>query len=395
MTEDSQANRKARLVREGGKLGAMVLVLVGLMLWLSGAFLSRVEPQPPKERREAGAHKTAKVERHRFPLVVEQVGTLRAKTEAQVSSRIMAQVREIHIAEGDQVLGPEVPGHEGTVLAVLEDADIQAKLRQALSQVAGVQKAVEAAKAQAESARANRERAALEFRRTDSLRRDQAATGQQWEAARAQKDMAEAQFQAASHDIARLQAQKAQTEAAVAEARSFLEYSVIRAPFSGKVLKKMVNVGDMAAPGQPLFFLDSPSQPELHTDLSESLLPHLREGMELGVRIDAIDRTVSGKLREIVPKSDPATRTIRIKVEIQPESGLVNGLFARVRIPYGSYEGLVAPTSAIRRVGQLQMVEVVGKDGHPMRRFVTIGQSDPSMTEVLSGLDAGEEVIVP
>lgn len=383
------------MVKEGGKLAAMVVVLVVLMLWLSGAFLSKVEPQPPKEKREAAPRRTAKVELKRFPLVVEQVGTLRAKTEAQVSSRIMAQVKEISVAEGDQVLGPEVPGHDGTVLAVMEDADIQAKLRQAQSQAASVQKAIEAAKAQADSARANRERAMLEFRRTDSLRRDQAATGQQWEAARAQKDMAEAQFQAASHEVSRLQAQKGQADAAIAEARSFLGYSVIRAPFSGKVLKKMVNVGDMAAPGQPLFFLDSPGQPELHTDLSESLLPHLREGMELEVQIDAVDRTLRGKLREIVPKSDPATRTVRIKVEVDPEPGLVNGLFGRVRIPYGTYEGLVAPAAAVRRVGQLQLVEVVGKDGHTTRRFVTIGQSDASNAEVLSGLDAGEEVVVP
>lgn len=395
MTEGLQATKKTRMVREAAKVGAMVVVLVVLMLWLSGAFLSKVEPQPPKERPESKPVKTAKVERRRFPLVVEQVGTLRAKTEAQVSSRIMAQVKEIPIAEGDQVFGPDVPGREGTVLALLEDADIQAKYRQARSQVASVQNAVEAAKSQTESAKANRERALLEYRRTDSLRRDQAATGQQWEAARAQKDVAESQHQAALHDIARLQAQKAQAEAAVAEARSFLDYTVIRAPFSGKVLKKMVNVGDMAAPGQPLFFLDTPSQPELHADLSESLLPHLHEGMELDVRIDALSRAVSGKLREIVPKSDPATRTVRIKVEVEPEAGLVNGLFGRVRIPYGSYDGLIVPTSAVRQVGQLQLVEVVGKDGHAVRRFVTLGQCDASISEVLSGVDAGEEVVVP
>jgi HlyD family secretion protein len=390
-----EPTRMARVTREAAKVGAMVVVLVVLMLWLSGAFISKVEPQSPKKRPESKPHKTAQVERMRFPLVVEQVGTLRAKTEAQVSSRIMAQVKEIPIAEGDQVFGPEVPGREGTVLALLEDADIQAKFRQAQSQSASAQKAVEAAKSQAESARANRERALLEYRRTDSLHRDQAATRQQWEAARAQKDVAESQHQAALHDIARLQAQKAQSEAAVAEARSLLDYTVIRAPFSGKVLKKMVNVGDMVAPGQPVFFLDTPSQPELHADLSESLLPHLHEGMELDVRIDALSRTVNGKLSEIVPKSDPATRTVLIKVAIDPEAGLVNGLFGRVRIPYGANEGLIVPTSAVRRVGQLQLVEVVGKDGRAMRRFVTLGQCDASISEVLSGVDAGEEVVVP
>lgn len=390
-----EPTRMARVTREAAKVGAMVVVLVVLMLWLSGAFISKVEPQSPKKRPESKPHKTAQVERMRFPLVVEQVGTLRAKTEAQVSSRIMAQVKEIRVAEGDQVFGPEVPGREGTVLALLEDSEIQAKFRQAQLQSASVQKAVEAAKSQAESARANRERALLEYRRTDSLHRDQAATGQQWEAARAQKDVTESQHQAALHDIARLQAQKAQAEAAVAEARSFLDYTVIRAPFSGKVLKKIVNVGDMAMPGQPLFFLDTPSQPELHADLSESLLPHLHEGMELDVRIDALSRTLSGKLQGIVPKSDPATRTVLIKVAIDPEAGLVNGLFGRVRIPYGAYEGLIVPTSAVRRVGQLELVEVVGKDGRAMRRFVTLGQCDASISEVLSGVDAGEEVVVP
>lgn len=395
MTDRSGETQKGLVVREAAKLGAMVLVLVVLMLWLSGAFLSKVEPQPTRTRPEAKPSRTARVERVRLPLVVEQVGTLRAKTEARVSSRVMAQVKEIRVAEGDPVLGPDAPGHQGSVLAVLEDADVRAKVRQAQSQVIGAQKAVEAAKSHVGSARANRERALLEYRRVDSLRRDQAATGQQWEAARAQKEMAESQYQAALHEVARLEAQRAQSEASVVEARALHNDTVIRAPFSGKVLKKMVDVGDMAAPGQSLFLLDTPGQPELHVDLSESLLPHLTEGMELEVRIDALERTVPGKLREIVPKSDPATRTVALKVAIEPMAGLVSGLFGRVRIPYGSYEALTVPTSAVRRVGQVDLVDVVGADGHPLRRFITLGQTSTNVSEVLSGLDSGEEVVIP
>jgi RND family efflux transporter MFP subunit len=382
------------MVREAAKLGAMVVVLVVLMLWLSGAFVSKVEPQSPRGRPESEARRTAQVERVSFPLVVEQVGTLRARTEAQVASRIMAQVKDIRVTEGERVFGPEGPDRDGSVLALLEDSDMEAKYRQAQAQLATVQRAIEAARAQAQAARANRERALLDYRRTDSLRRDRAATGQQWEAARAQRDMAESQYQAALQDAARLQAQRAQFEAAVAEARSFLDHTIIRAPFNGRVLKKMVNVGDMAVPGQPLVLLDTPGQPELHADLSESLLPYVSEGMELDVHIDALDRAVRGKLREIIPKSDPATRTVRIKVEFEPQAGVVNGLFGRARIPYGSYEGLTVPAAAVRRVGQLQLVDVVGKDGHAMRRFVTLGRCDPMVAEVLSGVSVGEEVVV-
>ncbi len=389
------AMRSPRLTREAAKVGAMVAVLVVLMLWLSGAFLSKVEPRPPKERGESKPRRTALVERRRFPLSVEQVGTLRARMEARVSSRILAQVKEIRVAEGDEVFGPEVPGQEGTVLAVLDDAELQAKLQQALAQLAGIDRAIGAARAQADSARATRDRARLEFQRTDALRRDQAATGQQWEGVRAQRDATEAQHRAALHDVARLEAQRVQADAAVAEARSFLDHAVIRAPFSGKILRKTVNVGDMAAPGQPLFDLDTPGRPELHADLSESMLQNVREGMELDVRIDAIGRSVTGRLREIVPKSDPGSRTVRIKIELDPEAGMVNGLFGRVSIPYGSYEALVVPASAVRQVGQLRLVEVVDKEGHPSRRFVTLGREEGGVVEVLSGLDPGEEVVVP
>lgn len=395
MTDAGKGAAKARLMREAAKMGAMVAVLVVLMLWLSGAFFSKVEPQPPREKRDARPVRTAKVERRHLPLAVEQVGTLRARMEAQVSSRILAQVKAIRVAEGDQVFGPEAPGHQGTVLALLDDADLLAKLKQALAQAAGIDKAIAAARAQTDSARAGRDRARLEFQRTDALRRDQAATGQQWEAARAQRDITESQLRAASHDVARLEAQRAQAESAVAEAQSFLDHAVIRAPFTGKVLRKTVDVGDMAAPGQVLFHLDTPGHPELHADLSESLLPQVREGMVLEVRIDALERSVSGRLREIVPQSDPGSRTVRIKIELDPEAGMVNGLFGRVRIPYGSYEALVVPAPAVRQLGQLQLVDVVGADGHPIRRFVTVGEGQAGVVEVLSGLDAGEEVVLP
>ncbi len=396
------------ILREAGKGLGVLGFLIVMMMWLAGAFVHKVASGPPASRPQPGKLNTVKVERRVYPLIIDQVGTLRAQNEAQVSSRIMAQVKEILVREGDNVVGSDGNGTP-TIMARLDDRDIQAKLRQAQSQPMAMDRAVEvarakvaAARAQVESTRAAKEKDLSDYRRYQDLRREQAATGQQLEHARAQKDIAEAQaaaalqeVQAAQGEIARAQAQKEQAEAAITEARAMLSYAVIQAPFTGQLVRKMVNVGDMASPGQPLFFLETPSRPELHAALSESLIQYLKTGQDLEVRIDALNLTSEGKIREIVPQSDPSTRTVLVKVSLPAERRLVNGLFGRLRIPYSQYDALVIPSKAVSEVGQLPLVEVIDMDGYPQRRFVTLGERHGDLIEVLSGLGEKEEVIIP
>jgi multidrug resistance efflux pump len=379
-----------------------------MIMWLAGVFVGKVESGPPEKKTHPEKLNTVRVERRIYPLTIDQVGNLRAQNEAQVSSRIMAQVKEIPVREGDSVAGSNENG-KPTILARLDDRDIQAKLRQAQSQSTAMDRAVEVAlakageaRAQVESTRASRERALGDYRRYQDLRSSQAATGQQLDHARAQKDVAEAQaaaalreVQAAQGEIARVQAQKEQAEAAIAEAKAMLSFTVIQAPFDGKVVRKMIDVGDMASPGQPLFYLETPSRPELHAALSESLIQYLETGEALEVRIDALNLTLEGKVREIVPQSDPGTRTVIVKVSLPAEKRLVNGLFGRLRIPYGQYDALVVPSKAVSEVGQLPLVEVIDMNGYPQRRFVTVGERHEDLIEVLSGLAENEEVIIP
>ena len=203
------------------------------------------------------------------------------------------------------------------------------------------------------------------------------------------------EVQAAKREIERIQAQIEQANAAEAAASVMLSYTEIRAPFKGRVVRKKVDVGDMATPGQPLFFLEIPARPELHAFVSDSLIPRLRIGQKLKVHIDALNRTLEGTLREIVPQSDPSTRTVLAKVALPPDFDLVNGLFGRLFVPCGEYETLVVPKEAVREVGQLSLVNVLDPEGYPQRRFVTLGKDHGDLVEVLSGLNEGEEVVVP
>lgn len=406
MDDAAETKKKANLFREVGKALGVLAILVLLMLWLSGAFISKVEPGPPLSKDPPKPLTRAKVELRNFPLIVEQVGTVRAQTEAEVSSQIMAQVKEVLVKEGDRVIAN---GPDSTVLARLDDRDIQAKRRQAESQVKAMQQAVQAAVAKLDAARAqvssllaNRQKVVSDYLRYQDLFKNRAATGQQLEHAKAQKDMVEAQLlaarkeaSAAESEVQRFKAQKEQAQAGAAEANVMLSHTVIRAPFTGQVINKKVDQGDMALPGQPLFQLETPAHPVLHAFVAESYLPKLRIGQKLDIQVDTLGRTFTGKINEIVPQADSATRNVLVKVGMSPQPDLVNGLFGRLLLPIGEYQTLVVPVEAVQQVGQLNLVDAVDAEGYPVRRFVTLGQRHDGLVEVLSGLQENEEVRIP
>jgi multidrug resistance efflux pump len=407
----SSGGRFWRIFRQVLAAVALLAVLVLLMAWLSGAFVRRVEPGPPVAVPEAtvSADTTRQVQRLTFPLTIEQVGTIQTDVKAQVASRIVAQVKEVNVREGDMVAGPYAKDKGPTVLARLDDRDIQEKIRRAESEVLGTERAIDAAKSSLEKAKTDVEatkarqvQTSTEFGRIEQIYRKGVASESDLDNARAAKAVADAQVrgalqgvEAAQHEIQRLQAAKQQAEAALAEAKVLLTYTVLTAPFNGRVIRKTVDAGSMVAPGQPLFLLESPCCPELHAVVSESLAPRLKIGEQLQVRIDSLGRSFDGLVREIAPQADPTTRTVIVKITLAPNPDLVSGLFGRMAVALGTYSALVVPKAAVRPVGQLDLVQVVDAEGHARRRFVTLGDRHDGLVEVDSGLDEGERVVVP
>jgi len=398
--------------REVTKILALTAVLIVLMLWLSGAFIHKIRAGTPVAAEQAAptAAKTQAVERLSFPLIVEQVGTVQTRTQAQVAGRIMAQVLEVTAHEGQTVVGPhDNQAGEPTVLARLDARDIDAKFSQAQTQVTAAEKALAGAtaqlaatEAQYQAAQAQAAQALADFNRTQTLLAQQATTEQQLDHARAQKDVADAQARAAAQqvtavqsDVARLEAQREQAVAAVREAQVMLSFTTIEAPLSGRVVRKMIDPGDMVTPGQPLFVIETPAEPELHAVVAESLVAGMKPEQKLDVRIDAIHQTLQGTIREIVPQADPRTRTMLVKVSLPPQASLVSGQFGTLAVPTGTYQALVIPVRAVRQVGQLHLVDVVDNKGVPHRRFITLGRSHDDLVEVLSGLKQAERIVVP
>jgi len=100
-----------------------------------------------------------------------------------------------------------------------------------------------------------------------------------------------------------------------------------------------------------------------------------------------------GRVSEIVPEAETASRTFSVKVTGPCPPDVYTGMFGRLLIPLDEQEVLVVPKSAVRRVGQLELVDVV-TDGRRLRRAVKTGRNYGEDVEILAGLHEGESVVV-
>jgi RND family efflux transporter MFP subunit len=346
------------MLKTAGLWTAALLVLAVLVAWLSGWFHAKV---PAGESAVAEvAQPTGEVvagEVVRMPQYTAAVGTVRAVYETAVGSRLLARVKALHVTAGQAV-------EQGQVLVELDQADVEARVSQAQANI----NAGQARLAQAES----------DLEKLERLLANKAATPREVDDARRRRDVARA-------DLAAL-------EQMVAEAQSQLEYATITSPIGGIVIDKAVNVGDVARPGEPLVTLYDPHQLQLIASVPERLAIAMKVGQPVAVQVEALRLRCEGTVSEIVPEASPASRSFLVKVIGPCPPGVYTGMFGRLLVPDGEREQLLLPQSAVRRVGQLEMVHVVGEGGG-LRAVRTGSATQDGRVEVLSGLEAGEQVV--
>jgi multidrug efflux pump subunit AcrA (membrane-fusion protein) len=131
----------------------------------------------------------------------------------------------------------------------------------------------------------------------------------------------------------------------------------------------------------------------LEANVPEDMLAAIHIGDLRSVRIDARGRDLRGRVVEIVPSSDPATRTVAVRVHLEDPREIVPGMFGRLLIPSTPEQVVTVSASAVTRAGQVTMVDIVDQ-GRVQRRTVQLGRAIGARFEVLSGLAAGETVVL-
>lgn len=315
----------------------------------------------------------------------EAGGVVQARTTATLTARILAPVREVRVAPGDRV-------RAGQVLIVLDGSDLGAYARSAR---AGAQAAGQAATAAASEQQAAEAAVALTrstHARIAGLHEKRSATAQELDNATGALRAAEAQVAGAA---ARAQAAVSgvQSARAASDAAATTEsFALITAPFDGLVTEKLVEPGNMAAPGAPLMRIEDTRGFRLDVRVDESRVNEVSPGATVPVSLDSgtdgVTTTVNGTVAEIGRAVDADARAFLVKITLPGTTGLRSGTFGRARFSAVARRALSVPANALVHHGQVTSVFVV-ENGIARVRLVNV-----SGTEVLAGLSEDETVIV-
>jgi len=343
-------------------------VLVVVIAWLAGMMVEKIEPGPsdvavrrldPKQE-----HKFYEVKEVTKQYVAEAVGTLKSARRTEISARVLAPIERIAVSAGQTV-------QAGDKLVELDRRALQTRLSQAQASLVAAQAALR----QAES----------DYKRAVQLYQ--------------KKVISQAEMDRSTANVEVSQAKLNHAQQAVSEAEVMLSYTTIKAPKVGMIVDRLADEGDMARPGEPLLILYDPATLRLEVPVMENLAIKLKPGDELVVQIDALDnRQVKAVIDEIVPQAEASSRSFLVKVKLRRSEDLFEGMFGRLKIPVGTRRHLCLHTAAVHTIGQLQFVDVIESDGDDVtlqRRFIRVGRyGDPDHREVLSGLKAGERVLL-
>lgn len=316
--------------------------------------------------------------------IYEAVGTVRPKTESRIESRVTGQVLSVQVSPGDQV-------DKGTLLVSLDSRQMKSRLDQAKQALRTAEAGREQARHALDGARAGLNQARANYQRVNRYFTSQAATAQDLEAAESTFRQAEAEVKRAEEGLTAAGAGILQARALVNESEISIAYTRILAPENGVVLKRFVEPGDLAVPGKPLVALRTSGALRLEAYVREGLITRVTPGATFEVDIETLDRVVPATVEEIVPYADPASRTFLVKAGMPPVNGLYPGMFGKLRIPVGRQRIVTVPWSAVRRVGQLELIQVQIGDGW-QTRFVKTGVRLGDSVEILSGLDGTETI---
>ncbi len=177
--------------------------------------------------------------------------------------------------------------------------------------------------------------------------------------------------------------------------RTRLEYGEIRAPFDGVVTERLVEPGDVAPRHTHLLTVIDPNTLYTKVAVSELMLPGLREGDAVDVRIDALgDAIWSGRIGRIHPTVDPRTRQGVVEVALSPvPRGARAGQLCRATLRTAESRRKVLPFAALRHDGQGEYVFVV-VDGQAQVRRMRSGLRLGDQVETLEGVQDGDKVVV-
>jgi RND family efflux transporter MFP subunit len=291
---------------------------------------------------------------------IELSGITEPVMQTTPAARVMAKVLRADFHEGERV-------QNGRTLVVLDKRDLETRKMQAQSGLATASHTLEIAS------------------KNLSRKKDLFSTA---DIPLAELEMAQlAESQASSAVSA--------ASAAVSELDINLSYAVAKAPFSGTIVRKMTETGNMVAPGQPLFIIQDNSRIRIIAPVGTDLASSLRTGKKIAAIIG--NEKIEGIIEGIVSSGDIRAPGLRLQILVDnPGYRYQSGVLAIIKVPLGMKEEkrLTIPKDALVKFGQLSGVYIAGDDRIAHLRWLTVNEDKDGLINVLTGLNEGERIIL-
>lgn len=336
-----------------------VLILAALLAFRFKQAHDRARPAEADEK--IFAVQTAPVETKNLPRVITLTGNIRPLHEVDIAAKIGGRIEKIVADLGDRV-------RAGSTLASIEHREIALQVKQAEAGLA--------------AARANFHNADAEAKRGAKLQVAGALSDSQYEGMLLRREAAAAQL--------------AQAEASLALAREALRNATLTSPIAGTVTRRGVNLGQLVAPGIPIYQVQEFSIVKFTAGVDAAEVGALAKGMPVRVAVDAFpEELFEGSIARISPALDPMTRRAIVEVEIpNSQQRLLPNMFARGIVEVGrSEDATVVPSVAVIEEGTRHIVYVV-EQGKATRKEVQLGFTGEKYAVLQSGVTPGEKVVI-
>jgi HlyD family secretion protein len=315
-------------------------------------------------------------------------GYVTPRRRATVAAKITARVIDVYVDEGMAVT-------EGQLLARLDDSDALRRLRAAETQR-------DATAAQIESLKVNLANADLEWNRQKELQKEGVTSVQDLDLARTAAESLKAQVEAAKEQVRAAEAQ-------IAVARQDVENCRVLAPFSGIVVSKDAQRGEMVSPISAgggftrtgIATIVDMNSIEIEVDVNESYIARVEPGQRVEAVLDAYPEwRIPAKVRTVIPTADRQKATVKVRISfdaldprILPDMGIKVSFLAGEQAGARPAARALIPGAAVRIVDGKSAVFVL-KDGILERRAVSLGGERGADVEVTAGLAPGDKVVV-
>lgn len=305
---------------------------------------------------------------------VRYTGIIRGQNEVYLMPKTAARVTGIYVQAGDQVKA-------GQTLITLDNTDFIAGVKQAEAMVAMAQAGLRSNELQAQSAQAD-------YERSKSLHAAGAISDQQLELARLKYE---------SLITGSAQASLDQAQGTLLAAQTALGKCVITSPIDGVVGSIGISLGDTANPAAPAAIVSDTSQLQVEVMVGESEVSYIQKGRGVDVNVNAVqEQAFKGQVESIASVADPSKHNYTVKVALLNTDGRIkSGMFAEIKIDTLSKPQVIAiPVGGVIPKGGRQIVFIVDQDNRAREGEVKTGIKDDQYIEIVSGLKAGQEVIV-